>query len=144
MVLVWRILYKTITMHERFLLKFIVGYLLMGFPGSSLVKNQLANGGDEGSTPGLGRSPGEGNGNPLQCSSLENPKDKEPWWATVHGVAKQLDMTEHAHTYIHKRINKILLYSTGNYIQYSVINHSEKEYICIYTHNWIIFMYNRN
>ena len=64
-------------MHERILLKFVVGYLLMGFPGSSLVKSQLANGGDEGSIPGLGRSPGEGNGNPLQYSCLENPIDRE-------------------------------------------------------------------
>ena len=38
--------------------------------------------------PGLGRSPGKGNGNPLQCSYLENPMDRETWWATVHGVAK--------------------------------------------------------
>ena len=37
---------------------------------------------------GLGRSPGEGDGNPLQCSWLENPMDREAWWATVHGVAK--------------------------------------------------------
>ena len=43
---------------------------------------------DEGSIPGLGRSPGEGNGNPLQYSCLENPMDREAWWATVHGVAK--------------------------------------------------------
>ena len=41
-----------------------------------------------GSVPGLGRSPGEGNGNPLQYSCLENPMDRASWWATVHGVAK--------------------------------------------------------
>ena len=46
------------------------------------------NAGDLGSIPGLGRSPGEGNGNPLQYSCLENPMDGEAWWATVHGVAK--------------------------------------------------------
>ena len=79
-------------MHERFLLKFIVGYLLMGFPGSSLVKNQLANGGDEGSTPGLGRSPGEGNGNPLQYSCLEYPMKRGGWQSIVHEVAKESDM----------------------------------------------------
>ena len=39
-------------------------------------------------SPGWEDSPGEGNGNPLQCSSLENPVDREAWWATVHGVAK--------------------------------------------------------
>ena len=44
--------------------------------------------GDLGSIPGLGRSPGEGNGNPLQYSCLENPMDGGAWWATVHGVAK--------------------------------------------------------
>ena len=44
--------------------------------------------GDLGSIPGLGRSPGEGNGNPLQYSCLENPMDRGAWWATVHGVTK--------------------------------------------------------
>ena len=43
---------------------------------------------DPGSIPGSGRSPGEGNANPLQCSCLENPMDGGTWWATVHGVAK--------------------------------------------------------
>ena len=43
---------------------------------------------DPGSVPGSGRSPGEGNGNPLQYSYLENPMDGRPWQATVHGVAK--------------------------------------------------------
>ena len=46
------------------------------------------NAGDIGSVPGLGRSPGVGNGNPLQYSCLENPKDRGAWRATVHGVAK--------------------------------------------------------
>ena len=46
------------------------------------------NAGDLGSIPGLGRSPEEGNGNPLQYSCLENPMDGGAWWATVHGVAK--------------------------------------------------------
>ena len=56
-----------------------------------IVKNPLANAGnvrDESSIPGSRRSPGEGHGNPLQCSCLENPMDKGAWWATVHGVAK--------------------------------------------------------
>ena len=44
--------------------------------------------GDSGSIPGLGRSPGGGNGNPLQYFCLENPMDRGAWWATVHGVAK--------------------------------------------------------
>ena len=58
------------------------------FPGSSDGKASAYNTGDLGSIPGLGRSPGEGNGNPLQYSCLENPKDQGAWWATVHGVAK--------------------------------------------------------
>ena len=59
-----------------------------GFPGGSEVKAAASNVRDPGSIPGSGRSPGEGNGNPLQYSCLENPMDGEAWWATVHGVAK--------------------------------------------------------
>ena len=58
------------------------------FPGGSEVKASACNAGDLGSAPGLGRSPGEGNGNPLQYSCLENPMDGRVWWATVHRVAK--------------------------------------------------------
>ena len=64
----------------------------MGFPGGSVVKNLPANIGDMGLIPGLGRSPGEGNGNPLQYSCLGNSMDRGAWWATVHGVADS-DMT---------------------------------------------------
>ena len=56
-----------------------------------VLKNPPANAGDlrdTGSISGLGRSPGEGNGNPLQYSCLENSMDKGAWWATVHGIAK--------------------------------------------------------
>ena len=60
----------------------------MGFPGGSKVKASACNAGDLCSIPGLGRSPGGGNGNPLQCSCLENPMDRGACWATVHGVAK--------------------------------------------------------
>ena len=56
--------------------------------GGSEVKASACNAGDLGSIPGLGRSPGEGNGNPLQYSCLENPMDGGAWWATVHRVAK--------------------------------------------------------
>ena len=49
--------------------------------------------GDTGSVPGLGRSPGEGNGNPLQCSCLENSLDRGACWTTVHRVTKESDMT---------------------------------------------------
>ena len=60
----------------------------MGFPGGSEGKASACNAGGLGSIPGSGRSPGEGNGNPLQYSCLENPMDRGAWWATVHGVAK--------------------------------------------------------
>ena len=59
-----------------------------GFPGSSDGKASAYNVGDLGSIPGLGRSPGDGNGNPLQYSCLENPMDRGAWWAIVHGVTK--------------------------------------------------------
>ena len=61
---------------------------MLGFPGDSVVKNPPANAGDMGSIPGLGRSPREGNGNPLQYSCLGNPMDRGARWATVHGVIK--------------------------------------------------------
>ena len=53
-----------------------------------MVKNPLAIAGETDSIPGSGKSPGGGNGNPLQCSCLGNPMDRGAWWATVHGVAK--------------------------------------------------------
>ena len=61
-----------------------------------MVKNPPASAGDirdTGSIPGLGRFPGEGNGNPLQYSCLGNPMDRGAWWAVVHGVAKESDLT---------------------------------------------------
>ena len=67
-------------------LMFILG--VMGFPGGSDGKESACNVGDPGSIPGLEKSPGERNGNPLQYSCLENSMDRGPWWATVHGVAK--------------------------------------------------------
>ena len=59
----------------------------------SVVKNPPANSGDAGLIPGLGRYPGEGNGNHLQYSHRGNPMDRVAWQATVYGVAKVLDMT---------------------------------------------------
>ena len=66
-------------------------FLLLKSQVALLVKNPPANAGDlkdAGSIPGLGRSPGEGHGNPLQYSCLENPMGRGVWWTTVHGVAK--------------------------------------------------------
>ena len=65
----------------------------MGFLGGSVVMNLPANAGDLDSTPRLGRSPGEGNGNPLQDSCLGNSMDRGVWRATVHEVTKEFNMT---------------------------------------------------
>ena len=63
-----------------------------GFPSGARVKNPV-NAGDVGSIPGLGRSPGEGNGYPLQCSCLGDPMDRGALQATVHGATKVSNMT---------------------------------------------------
>ena len=63
--------------------------------GGSDGKESACNAGHLSSIPGLGRSPGEGKCNPLQYSCLENPTDRGGWWATVRGVAKESDVTEH-------------------------------------------------
>ena len=76
----------------------------MGFPGGSDGKLSACNGGDRSSIPGSGRSPGEGNGNPLQYSCVENSMDRGAWWATVHGVAKSWT----------RLINFTLIYKIGN------------------------------
>ena len=62
--------------------------LYVFFPGGSESKESAFNAGDPGSIPGLGRSRGEGHGNPLQYSCLETPKDRRPWWVTVPWVTK--------------------------------------------------------
>ena len=64
-----------------------------GFPGGTMVENPPANAGDAGSIHGSGRSPGEGNGNPLQYSCLGNPMGRGAWWTTVHEISKELDTT---------------------------------------------------
>ena len=73
--------------------KLIMATIIMGFPGNSVVKNLPAKAGEEGSIPGLGRSPGERNGSSLQYSCLGNPMDRGAWWATVHRVIRDSDMT---------------------------------------------------
>ena len=79
--------------NQPFLKRRIRTNYLMGFPGGSVVKNLPANAGDSGSIPGSERHPGKGNVNPLQYSCLGNPMNKGPWQATVHGVAKESDMS---------------------------------------------------
>ena len=67
---------------------------LGAFPDGSAVKDSPVNAGDLGSIAGLGKSPGEGNGTPLQYSFLGKPTDRGAWQATVHGVAKESNTTE--------------------------------------------------
>ena len=69
--------------HSWFLFPYTKSFL-----GGLIGKESTCNVGDLGSIPGLGRVPGEGNGNPLQYSCLENPMDREAWWATLHRVTK--------------------------------------------------------
>ena len=61
----------------------------MGFPSGADSKESACNAGDPGSIPGLGRYPGEGNGNPFQYSCLENSRNRGDLWATVHGIATE-------------------------------------------------------
>ena len=70
-----------------------IGISREGLPQWLNGKEPAYNAGDVGSVLGSGRSPGEGNGNPLQYSCLENPMEKGPWQATFHGLSKELDMT---------------------------------------------------
>ena len=75
---------------------FILSMNILGFPAGAVAEKPLANAGDSrdaGSVPGLGRSPGEGNGYSLQHSCLESSMDRRAWWATVHGVAKTERLT---------------------------------------------------
>ena len=76
-------------------------FLAMGSSDGSMVKNPLTNVGHAGLIPGLGRTPGEGNGNPLQYPCLENPIHRGAWWAAVHGGHKESDTTEQLSTHTH-------------------------------------------
>ena len=83
----WTLFYSIVYMY--YISEYILVYFLLGFPGGSVVKNLPAiarDSGDRGSTPGSGRPPGGGNGNPLQYPWLGNPMDRGAWRATVHGI----------------------------------------------------------
>ena len=82
---------------------------------AQLVKNPPANEGAARNTAS-GRSPGEGNGNPLQCSCLRNPMDREAWWATVHEVTES-DLTECTHTHTHTHTHTVRI-NTENLMTY--------------------------
>ena len=101
--------------------------------GASLVAQRLkrlpvsaCNAGDLGSIPGSGRSPGEGNGNPLQYSCLENPVDGGAWWATVHGVTKSWTWLSN------------FTYGTLHLLSTYIITISKQPFIilCPFTVNW--------
>ena len=80
---------KMLNARNQFLFGFVMGQQdYLGFPGGSVVKNPPVNAGDLGLIPGQEDLLGEGNGNPLQYSCLENPMDGGAWWATVYGVTK--------------------------------------------------------
>jgi len=68
-------------------------YTHMGFLASSVVKNLTAKAENASSISGLGRSSGEGNDNPFQCSCLGNPMDRGAWQATIHGITEESDTT---------------------------------------------------
>ena len=96
----------------------------MGFPRGSDGKGSAYNARDAGLIPGLGRSPGEGNGYPRQYPCLENSMDRGAWWATVHRVAKKSDTTwqlnnnyththTHTHTYVaYKYVIKLFIFAS--------------------------------
>ena len=106
----------------------------MGFSGDSMVKNLPASAGttgDVGSIPGSGRSPGEGNGNPLQYACLENPMDRGACWATVHGVAKiwaRLSDWNWSHGEHRWEREAILDVSSGSGVKRSGLGEIGKEY----------------
>ena len=87
---------------DKYLFFFLSTFLSLGFLGGSDGKASAPNAGDSGSIPGSGRSLGEGNGNPLQCSCLENSMDGGAWWATVHGITKsQTQLSDFTFFFLH-------------------------------------------
>ena len=99
---------------------FLVIYLYQNpwdFPGCSVVKNPPANVGNASWIPGSGRSPGKGNGNPLQYSCLGDSMEREAWWATFHGVTKESNMIPTKQQQQPKSLAKILLLEKSN-LQY--------------------------
>ena len=99
-----------------FLFKLLAIFLILGFPGGSEVKASACNVGDLDAIPGLGRSPGEGNGNPLQYYCLENPMGRGAWWAILYRVANSRTLLSNF-TSLHFLIIKIehfFLVNEGN------------------------------
>ena len=111
---------------------------IFGFPGGSEDKVSACNAGDPGLIPGLGGSPGEGNGNPLQYSCLENPMERGAWRATVHGVAKSRTRLNDLYIY---PLPFGLPYYSGHCSALSRINHSSKRYMHLNVHSSAVYRY---
>ena len=108
---------------------------IYGFPGGSVVKNLSANAEDPGLILGSGRSPEEGNGNPLQYSCLENPIDRGAWWATVHGVTKiWTQLSVHFFIYIYLLCCHIFAFDRSKNIY-------EKKKGTLCSNIWLIFSF---
>ena len=107
-----------------------------------LSKESASNAGDPGSIPGLGRSPGEGNGNPFQCSCLENPTDRGAWRAIVHGVAEsqiQLkQLSTHTHTFIYGHESE-----SCSVVSDSLPPHGRHGILQARILEWIVFLFSR-
>ena len=92
---------KTLLQHHSSKASILRHSAFFGLPRWLSCKESTCNAGDPGSIPGSGRSPGKGNGNPLQDSCLENPMDRGAWWATVHGVSKSRTRLKQLGTHTH-------------------------------------------
>ena len=108
---------------------------LLGFPASSVLKNLPASAGNTGLIPGLRRSPGEGNGNPLQFSCLRNPMHRGAWWATVRGVTKSQTRLSNSNNL------DLLLVETLDNICKIPTGESGTEYVCIRQHLAVIMSF---
>ena len=109
-----------------------LSYFRGDFPCSSVGKEFACSVGDLGSIPGLGRPPGEGNGNPLQNPCLENLMDRGAWWAIVHGVVKSRNrLNKHALKLKVKSLSRVRLFATPWVVAYQAspsVGFSRREY----------------
>ena len=111
---------------------YILIYCTTGCGGSD-GKESACNAEDSGSIPGSQRSPGEGNGNPVQYSCLENSMDRGVWWATIHGVRKSRTQLSnqhfHFHRYMEKNIKSIFSYTHTNLHKFTNDNNMTVSYV---------------
>ena len=119
-------------------------YCNMRLPKWRMVKNPLASAGDTGLISGLGRSPGRGNGNPLQYSCLENPKDRGAWWASIHEISKSWTWLSTLYCAPFIRLHSIAISlrslqgQPNSYKQQSFYRWWEMFKPCFYTLYWIL------